>query len=43
MARIQMLKSFTLKFQQKQLMLMGEYERENKGGESQRTPRSRSK
>ena len=37
-----MLKSFTLKSNHKQLMLMGGEERKNKVGETPRTPRSRS-
>ena len=42
MARAQVLKSFTLKFHTNQQMLMGEYERKNKGVETPWTPRSRS-
>ena len=42
MARAQVLKSFTLKSHQKQLMLMGGEERKNKEENHTRTPRSRS-
>ena len=42
MARAQVLKSFTFKSHQKQLMLMGGEERKNKEENHTRTPRSRS-